>query len=302
MRRGWAALPVLAAVLCLACIAPAVAAAGSISGTVTDVVSGEGIEEVEVCAWGFFEEDEGCVLTEANGSYEITDLLPDEYMVEFWSPDPKYAIQYFDHQSFPWEADPVIVETGAVTGIDAELVLGGQIQGTVRAASTGAPLDEIEVCAWEVVNEAGRCTSTDPAGNYTLNRLVAGPYKVEFWDFEEVFDIQFWDHEAFWEEADEISITAGGAVNGINGDLLGGPPPPPVVTPPAVTPPAVTPPAVTPPAVTLPQVAKPKPKRCKKGFRKKKVKGKVRCVKVRKRHKNRAQKSDARRYLQRPLR
>jgi DNA-binding beta-propeller fold protein YncE len=55
---------------------------------------------------------------------------------------------------------------------------------------------------------------------------------------------------------------------------------PPVVTP--STPPA----AISPPAVLPPPVIAPKPLKCKKGFRKKKVHGRFKCVKV-KRHKKR---------------
>jgi DNA-binding beta-propeller fold protein YncE len=61
--------------------------------------------------------------------------------------------------------------------------------------------------------------------------------------------------------------------------------PPPVVPPvtPATTP---SPPAVLPPPVLSPPPTAPKPLKCKKGFRKKKVHGKFKCVKV-KRHKGR---------------
>ncbi|HEV2726660.1 MAG TPA: hypothetical protein VGV34_00105, partial [Solirubrobacterales bacterium] len=48
----------------------------------------------------------------------------------------------------------------------------------------------------------------------------------------------------------------------------------------SVTPPAT--PATPPPATPTPPAAKPKPLKCKKGFKKKKVRGKVRCVKTKK--------------------
>lgn len=287
--RARVALIALAALLCLAVFAPAVASAGSISGDVTDAVGGGGIEEIEVCAWWIFEEGEegegedwGCTLTEADGSYEIPNLDPHDYLVEFWDPLADYAIQFYDHRTFYWEGDPVSVGPGATTEIDAELEQGGIIQGTVRDAATGTALEEVEVCAWELETEGGRCTLTDPAGNYTLRRFVSGDYKVEFWPYYEPFEPQFWNHKASWSEADVLALSTGQTASGINADLLGNVlPPPPVVTPPTITPPIAT---------------KPKPKRCKKGFRKKKVKGKVRCVKVRKHkkhRKHRAQKSRA---------
>jgi hypothetical protein len=54
-------------------------------------------------------------------------------------------------------------------------------------------------------------------------------------------------------------------------------PPPPEETPPATVP--VPPPVITPPSTTPPR----KPLRCRKGFKKKRVRGKVRCVKIKKR-------------------
>ncbi|HEX5984292.1 MAG TPA: carboxypeptidase-like regulatory domain-containing protein [Solirubrobacterales bacterium] len=278
MRRGFTAMLALAALLCLAF--PAAAAAGSISGNVTDAVGGGGLEEIEVCAWWIFEEGEegeeedwGCTLTETGGSYEIPDLEPHAYLVEFWDPAAEYAIQFYDHRTFYWESDPVTVGAGATTEVDAELERGGTIQGTVRDAATGAALEEVEVCAWELETEGGRCTLTDPAGNYTLRRFVSGDYKVEFWPYFEPFEPQFWNHKPSWSEADVLGLGSGQTASGINADLLGN-----VLPPPAV----VVPPTVTPPAV----VQKPKPKPCRKGLRKKKVKGKVRCVKVRKHRKH----------------
>jgi hypothetical protein len=279
----------LAALACLAACFPAVAAAGSISGAVTSSTSGFGIGEVEVCAWSLTEEGEegdfGCAETESDGSYEVVGLDPHEYLVEFWDPYAEYATQFFNHQVFYWEANPVTVGAGAVNGIDAELDLAGEIHGTVRNAANGAGLDEIEVCAWEEELEAGFCTYTDSSGDYALRRIVSGDYKVEFWPYDP-FDIQYWDHKANWSEANELPVDPGDVILGIDGDLLGAPQPP-VTKPPVVTPPAVTPPLVT----------KPKPKPCKRGFRKKKVKGKVRCVKVRKHRKHRGQQKSRRATL-----
>ncbi|HET9198461.1 MAG TPA: carboxypeptidase-like regulatory domain-containing protein [Solirubrobacterales bacterium] len=254
----------------------AAAAPGSITGTVREAASEEDLSGVEVCAYSI-EEEEGeegetlvCELTGFDGTYALANLAPGKYEVEFWARELGYATQFYDHRPFYWEADPVEVESGATTiGIDADLEEEAAVAGAVRSASTGEGLEEVEVCAWEVALEAGRCTLSEPSGEYGIGGLIAGTYKVEFFPYEP-FEIQFWDHASSWEAADALSLEAGELASGINGDLLGGPPPP--------VPPVVTPPPAPPVAVP----AAPRRKHCKKGFRKKRVKGKVRCVKVKK--------------------
>ena len=179
--------------------------------------------------------------------------------------------QYYDHKANWWEADPVSVSLGAVTpGIDAYLLAAAGIEGQVRLARDGSPLTEVEVCAWSTDPEGTvRCTSPGNDGRYAIGGLPGDTYKVEFWPYDEDLPIQYWNHKASWEAADPLSLSGGTVATGIDADL-GSPPAPPAVTPP---------PLVAPPAVTKPQ---PHRKRCKRGFRKKRVHGKVRCVKRKK--------------------
>jgi hypothetical protein len=376
-RTVWAALVACAALLCLAAVAPASALAGSISGTVTDASTTDPIEGLEVCAYPLEEEEElleewVCEETGASGEYAIEDLEAGEYGVEFWGRPLNYVPQYFDGKSKWWQWDPVVVGSGAVTGIDAEMVEGGGIAGTVdaagggpvefayacawtvtgeefggcdetdssgayalkgmaageyevefspegqdlltqyydhkanwweadpvsvslgavttgidadllaaarvegqvRRASNGAPLSEVEVCAWSISPEgAFRCAYPESDGHYSIGGLPSDSYKVEFWPYEESLPVQYWNHKASWAAADVLSLSSGSVVTGIDADLGF---PPPLV------------PAVTPPSFVPPIAQKPRPhrKRCKKGFRKKRVHGKVRCVK-RKKHKHR---------------
>jgi hypothetical protein len=77
-----------------------------------------------------------------------------------------------------------------------------------------------------------------------------------------------------------VVTTNAGTVEGGDANFTTATPPPPPPDPPVVNePPVVVPPVVVPPVVAPP----PPPLRCKKGFQKRKVRGKVRCVK-RKRH------------------
>ena len=375
IARGWAALVVLVGLLGLAAIAPAAALAGSISGTVTDAVTHEPIEGLEVCAYPPAAEEEEiwfCEDTDSNGEYTIAELEPGEYGVEFWGRPLNYIPQYFNGQTEWWERDLVLVETDPVTGIDAEMVEGGGIEGEVDRAVGGTPVDEVWVCAWTIFGEEfGGCAVTDASGEYALQGMAEGEYevefwaededllpqyydhkdywfeanpvtvtlgavtpgidadllaaakvegqvrrasdgspltevevcalstdlegpwrcaypgddgryavhglpgdeyKVEFWPFDESLPVQFWDHKATWDEANALSLGAGSVATGIDADLGPGPAAPPVAAPPPSFPPLA---------------AAPRPKRCKKGFRKKRVHGKVRCVKKKKKRKHR---------------
>jgi hypothetical protein len=253
---------------------------GRIEGAVIDAVSKAGVEEVEACAYLENGPEEfdfgGCTEPDASGDYEINGLANGDYLVEFWPyGDPDYVFELYDDALFPEQATRVPVAVGSpATGVDAELEKGGRIAGTVTNAANGLPLGEIEVCAREgaAPNRYLRCALTNSAGQYAIRALPTGSYKVEFtqWDpaaFEHILSVQYYSGKATLAEAQLVPVTAPSTTFGIDA-RFGTPPAPPVVVPPA-------PPVVTPVVV--------KKKTCRKGFRKKTVKGKARCVKAKKR-------------------
>jgi Carboxypeptidase regulatory-like domain len=249
---------------------------GAISGKVTTAVGAQPVEEVEVCATEVPEEEAlGCAYSEAGGSYEIVGLPEAEFKVEFLPETGDLLGQYYKHK-YTWAtADPVAVTTGdVVPGIDADLDRGAEIHGTVYSATTGLPLREILVCS--VFASSGRltnCDETNTSGQYTLSPLYSGSYKVAFsLEFREFFageelependgyPTQFYNGKSTLAAADTLSLVPPNILNGIDGHI--GSPPALVPTP-------------------LPIPAKPKSLKCKKHFHKKKVNGKVKCVRIR---------------------
>ena len=267
--------------------------AGSIAGTVTAADGGAPLEEAEVCAYG--EDGFRCGWTGEDGGYALGELPADTYEVEFFSYE-NYSPQYHEDRDHSYEADDVEVELGEVASeIDAAMKSGGQISGRVTAAATGAPLPEIVVCSIEAAaTELFSCAQTNAAGQYTLRRLVTDVYKVGFsidlgeWlgEGSEVdgYDAQFYSGQTNLVSANPVAVIAPNSVGGIDASLR------------RTGETRALPPL--PPATVLPVVPKgkpkPKPRRCRPGFKKKKVKGKVRCVKVHKKRRNAKGKAGAR--------
>lgn len=167
---------------------------GQITGRVISAVTKTPIEGVEPCAASapVTSLPGTCTLTNANGEYTIPSLPAGEYIITFIVHNPKLDSQYYNHKYDYSEAEPVLVIAGQTTGgIDGELgEVGGsfasELAGRVIDASTKAPIEGIEVCAYEYkpTEESlpEHCAITGANGEYTLPGLPPGEYIVEFAD------------------------------------------------------------------------------------------------------------------------
>jgi hypothetical protein len=206
---------------------PALAAGtGSISGTVSAAGGHAPLAGVRVCAFALDggevreEEVESCVHSEASGIYTITGLADGEYGVDFdaGSEGLNYLYEAWQEKDIRFDADPVLVNGGEVSGIDAELSRGGAISGSVTGTPLGAPLEGIEVCAGpESFPGTEVCAHTDAGGNYTIAGLATDFYRVGFQAPEGVeFVEQFYDGEEKGWEADRVEVTVGTVTANIN--------------------------------------------------------------------------------------
>lgn len=231
--RGIAAAAVLAVLALGGAAAPnALAATGSISGTVTGAPSHSGVAGVEVCALKTVNEGEipaetkeNCVFTASNGDYEISSLDNGTYLPLF-SPRVKgqnYLPMYYDDDGL-WPSDSVTVGDGPVTGIDMELPEGGSIKGQVTEELEGKPLAGVMVCAgrgWES-NEPS-CVPTDADGRYDIVGLKTDIYTVKFNPdysglqyFGESYDDQIFGNGHIQQP---VSVSAGSVTAGIDAAL-----------------------------------------------------------------------------------
>ncbi len=263
---------------------------GVIEGTVTGAVGGTPLAGVEVCAIEAVKKvPSGCGFTNAAGKYHLGALPVGSYKIGFWGhgTSAEYAPSYYHEASTLAAASPISVSAGQVrTGIDASLLEGAKVLGTVRAATGGAALTEIPVCLFvgSALNPT-QCTYSEGSGAYSFIGIPGGSYQVGFSlgsaeiGGEEVasendgYLPQYYPRVANRSEAQSLTLSTGQTATGVDGLLLTPPPPPP--EPPAAV---VTSPIVA-AAETITE-PKPKAKGCKKGYKKKKVKGKTRCVKV----------------------
>ncbi len=167
-----------------------------------------------------------CQVTAGNGggTYTISGLASGSYKVGFYAEDEgfNYLYQYYNGKSTETEGTPVSVTVPATTeGVNAELHAGGQISGRVTAAATHAPVASVEVCAEDESAKYGNCSPTNTNGEYTISELQSGSYTVEFSsDFDESgYLTQYFNGKSSLGQAEEVGVTAGTTVAGINAEL-----------------------------------------------------------------------------------
>jgi len=165
---------------------------GSISGTVTDV-SQAPIVGISVTAYLW---DAGSqqwnwsanVTTDSSGLYTFPGLADGDYSIEFTAgsnPPVAYIDQWYPNQPNQGTATSVTVSGGAdVIGIDASLVVGNSVAGTVTN-SQQAKLENIFVSAELYDTQSATYNTvawatTDASGNYSFPALASGTYAIRF--------------------------------------------------------------------------------------------------------------------------
>jgi hypothetical protein len=241
----------------------------TISGTITAAATGAPVEKVEACA-KLVELDperklelERCAKTNAAGEYTIDGLVAGQWSINFYAQQAEA-----DVVSAPYYAQPTLAvgPQQNLTGVSEALIPGGQIAGTVRLAGTGAPVGGVQVCVTMASSPTPLgCVHTPSSGAYRFMRVWPGSYKVVFspepsgTEGPNSFPTQWWGGQSTFASAALIEITPPAIVNNIDASL-------------------VAPPTLAPVTPIPPPVAK-KPLKCKRGFVKRKVHGKQRCVK-----------------------
>jgi hypothetical protein len=230
-RRSRRLLGLLAFAAAMAAFAsPAMAAGGAISGKVTNnaatpvPVSGICVEALNPSTGSVVSD----VLSGAGGQYTISGLAAGSYKVEFYDCriNDSYVTQYYNNQPSLATAGSVAVTAGGTTsGINAKLVPGAKINGTVtNNAATPKAIANICVMALNGSNASVASARTNSSGQYSLTRLPAGSYKIDFYDCSGAgYLSQFYNNQSLLTNANPVSVTVGATKSGINAKMvLGG--------------------------------------------------------------------------------
>ncbi|RLE21320.1 MAG: hypothetical protein DRJ50_09370, partial [Actinobacteria bacterium] len=195
---------------------------GSISGTVTDMVSGDPIPDVEVTAYEVGSNWlMGSTTTGPDGTYVLGGLVTiSGAVVEFAPSAGFHRSEWYDDASNSWSATTVpIVPDGNVPGIDAELELGGSISGTVVEEDGGQPIEGVAVDVKSLSYQSLGSAITDASGDYTVFGLPAGDARVGFADLPRHVN-EWYDDHLNLGAATPVTVTAGADTPGIDASLV----------------------------------------------------------------------------------
>ncbi len=198
-----------------------------IEGHVTSAATGQPVTGVQACATGFGPALETkCATTGAEGRYLIDGLERSSYYVSFW-PNRPYVGQRYEGGKPMW-----VNQGETLSDIDASVLTGATISGDVTSASTGEPMQDVEVCLDERVREefdgmapreetSGYCTEPNKAGEYEITGVATSTDQIEFRpkpsDYE--YENQYWNHVGVSTESTELHTTAGENITGIDAAL-----------------------------------------------------------------------------------
>jgi hypothetical protein len=211
---------------------------GTVSGRVTNASNGQGAGGVEVCVEGTGR----CIGTNGNGEYTLERLPVGPTSVNF---SPAEACEEEQGEKIRCQAEtnylfgqsvPVDVKSDKTEIANAVLRVGGQISGAVTNASITHPgLAKIEVCATRVTGPeeygGGSCAYTGSNGQYTINALGNGFYKVKFngemcsipkkhhEECSTVYITQYYQGQQTFKNGATVSVTEGSNTGGINESL-----------------------------------------------------------------------------------
>jgi len=193
-----------------------------ISGHVYQVngqpISGATIQVIRMDAEGERE-----TTTLSDGSYRVTGLHPGDYKVRAFKQG--FAREYYDNVFYSNQATIIhVTTTEEITGIDLILTEGGSISGYVYNNETGEPIEgaDILVCPSKYVSDDGFWAITDPNGNYIVEGLTLGIYKIWAGGLP-AYIPKFYDGVYHWNEATNVKVTPPEIKSNINISLeLGG--------------------------------------------------------------------------------
>jgi hypothetical protein len=226
--RRWALAAFTALLACVALLASApgalaIVVPGKISGTVTEAGSKNPLPNMFVGVYEAHGKESPVEfeLTGPTGEYTVEGLPEGEYKVEFSKgfEGQNFISQFYNDKPSRAAAESVmVVKEKTTTGIDAEMQVGGEIEGTVTDAVTHKTLGT----AFVVVLGPGEVEEgeaiTEANGHYTIAGLATGSYKIVFED--PGYLIQYYNNEPSLASANPVEVVQKSVKMGINAALM----------------------------------------------------------------------------------
>ena len=171
-----------------------------------------------------------CTSTSSGGQYTL-ELAEGEYNVEFTGRVCTETVSEFVcKNTYVKQSQMVKVTTGNMVELNFELLeVDGKISG--RVTSGGAPVENIEVCAFESVSKVVLgCHTTNANGEYTIKELPPGSYKVEFSSLAPPsckglscqpanYITQYWNGQLALEAATTVVVKESETTTAVNAEL-----------------------------------------------------------------------------------
>jgi 5-hydroxyisourate hydrolase-like protein (transthyretin family) len=204
------------------------ATGATVSGHVTDAAGAASGVYVTVYDYGGGEPTvySTGTTTDASGNWSIDALPTGTYEVFFRAPNGSVdASQYYNDVSGQDPPTPITLTAGSTTSnIDATLITGGQISGTVTDGMTNGPAAGVHVVAVDAADDDYADATTDSQGHYTLNGLnPSASYRVEFVPAQgSALASEFYPSGATPEAATPVPVTVGQTTPNIDQTLSEG--------------------------------------------------------------------------------
>ncbi|MCC7429814.1 carboxypeptidase regulatory-like domain-containing protein [bacterium] len=167
-----------------------------------------------------------------NGTYTIANVPVGSYIVKsvISGIGFSYIEEFWYNQTYAANATPVFINGGQITsGINFSFVgssnppqVDAWITGTVTKVGFGAIIPVANAIVKAENDSATYTATTNSLGNYTINLLQAGTYKVSAQTPSASTNIpqkQFWDHVYLASLATPVTVASGQTANNINFDF-----------------------------------------------------------------------------------
>ncbi|WP_461187018.1 SdrD B-like domain-containing protein [Arthrobacter sp. Z4-13] len=174
-------------------------------------VSIRGAESMSFTGYGYANE---------TGDYSIKGLPAGSYKVQFSSFDSGLLDTWYENAESFESATVLTVSAGQdLAAINGGLVNGASISGKLTAPA-GVDLTSVYVSAYSANRASSRSGQVDADGNYTVQGLPAGTYKIEFRSDTSGALTQWYTNGTSFETATAVQVSAGQALGGINATLV----------------------------------------------------------------------------------